>query len=511
MWFAYKRDDDAPGHIIRVSAKSIAEDERYLQTFICPECGAQTFFVKKFGNPGEKGYRPPHFKHQKKDLCETDVCELRIENRNEETYISQKIRTPLFLRPVKNGKFTLAAGFSSADKELLKKLWNEQYRKIQIQARNGVYGSTSLESLIANGDTGFIDLLKPIYKQNQAHLVAVTQSGKSSEAFKLNDSWAEFLDWFGNPACTGALFSCEPGSSGQKIMAGDFVQGGEEYLLMFKETGWKSGLLNRTLPEMEKVGYVSFPEGAQYSVFQIRLPRSGDLSNEDYNALANYLQENFSVLLCDCITEFEPVWPPAAQKSNAFLVEKMPSSKDAIVSVNGLDFEIPIYIHRNTETALECPRKTAGRLSIASIPLTASLQPVSCELSAMSGNKSFRIETLQSRLVPMFYVQQVGTEILWNAAENHVLELPENPDGFDLRSNCGFTLYGKSRDMHVAAGEKYHLVPQKDSYLVVTDPGQIFILHTKIQKNLKKRKNVRQTKYLEKYLGKYQKGELNHG
>lgn len=504
MWFAYKRDEETPGRIIRVSAQSISEEERFDHVFICPVCGECTFYVKRFGTPEEKGYRPPHFKHQKKDLCDTDVCDLRVETHDTDTYISQKVRTPLFLRASKDGKFTLSAGFSSANKELLQKLWNSNFRKIQIRTRNGICGSTSIKALIANGETGFIDLSEPVFKQSHAQLVAVTQDGKAQQAFKLNEAWEEFLDWFGNPACTGALFSCESGSAGQKVMAGDFVKGGEKYLLMLKETGWnRKSLLNRTLPQMQRVGYVSFAKGAAYSVFRVKLPQSNCTKKDDYNALAAYMQESFGVVLCDSTPDFEPVWPPAAKKANTFLVEKLSDNKEAIISIDGLAFEDTVYIHRTTDESVECSKGSAGLLPIAFIPLTSMLQPVSCDPAIESNRQSFRIGALRSLLVPIFYVQQVGTETLWNATENHPLLLPENPAGFELRSNCGFTLYGEDRDMHVSAGEKYYLLPKKDRYLVITDPGQIIVLHT-IKPRVKTRKTV-QNKYQKKYRGKYSK------
>lgn len=137
-----------------------------------------------------------------------------------------------------DGKFTLSAGFSSANKDLLRKLWDKSYRTIQIHSRKGLQGSASIESLLKNGEMGFIDLSEPIIKQSHAKLVAVTEEGTFSQASLLNKAWEETLDWFGNPACTGALFECGAGTSGQKVLAGDCVEAGKEYLLAIKDTGW---------------------------------------------------------------------------------------------------------------------------------------------------------------------------------------------------------------------------------------------------------------------------------
>ena len=510
MWFAHARDPMAPGRIIRVYAGSLSEEERYSSEFICPLCGEQTFYVQKVGDPKKKGFRPSHFKHQKRSLCDKDECELRIDGREPGTYISQRIRTPLFLRPGPDGKFTLSAGFSSANKDLLRKLWDKSYRTIQIHSRKGLQGSASIESLLKNGEMGFIDLSEPIIKQSHAKLVAVTEEGTFSQASLLNKAWEETLDWFGNPACTGALFECGAGTSGQKVLAGDCVEAGKEYLLAIKDTGWTGKtILERTLSSMERVGYLSFPKLSTYTVYKVRLPDSKSMEREDYDALTTYMQERIGVLLCDTKPGFEPLWPPAAKKSNAYLVGKTGESKYALVSVEGLAPEDTICIHRTTESSIECLRGTAGLLEIASIPLTIQLQPVSSGFELEDSPQSYRLTSLQSILVPVFYAQQVNSTKIWNARENCVLTLPENYDGYDLRSNCGFTLYGSGCDMHVTAGEKYRLIPSEKEYLVITDAGQLVILGTTPSNGIAANSpssckyGAKYEKYPRKYGGKY--------
>lgn len=506
MRFAHARDPAAPGKIVRVYANSLSEKERYTRKFICPLCGEETFYVQKFGEPEMKGYRPPHFKHQKRTLCDTDECDLRNDSVEPGTYISQRIRTPLFLRLGSNGRFTLSAGFNSANKELLRKLWDKDYRAIQIRSRKGIQGETSIEKLLHNGDMGFIDLSEPIVKQSDAKLVAAKENGSYQTASALSEVWEETLDWFGNPACTGAIFECGSGLSGQKVMTGDCVESEKDYLLAVKNTGWPGEtILHRALSKMDPVGCLPFCRAAAYTVYKVRLPDSRNISQEDYEALSSFLQERIGVLLCDTKPGFEPIWPPAAKKSNACFVGKMKENKMAIVSVSGLAPEDTIYIHRNTDSAVECDRTSAGLLQIASIPLITQLQPVSIGLDLENSPQSYKLTDLKSILIPAFYAQQTNSTKFWDAKGNCTMHLPATPFGYDLRSNCGFTLYEEGGDMHVLAGEKYHLDPTKALYLVVTDAGQIVVLHTISAKTPRKSTNSRknQGKYTGKYSGKY--------
>lgn len=474
MWFAHARDPSTPGQIVRVFARSLLEQKQGTGVFFCPVCGEQTFFVRQVGKPQEKGFRPAHFKHQKRALCGEEECDLRIDSYDPETYISQKIRTPLFLRLDKDGRFILSAGFHSADKDLLKRLWDQDFRKVRVRSQYNTHGSLDLEPLLTKGEIGFIDLNEPITKQSHARLIAVTDQGEEKPASLLDAAWEDTLDWFGNPMCTGALFECGAGMAGQKIMTGSFVEADREYLLAIKDTGWnRETILDRVLPVKKPVGILSFPKFPSYTVYKVQFPSSKSIRKAEYLALTNYLQDRIGVLLCDVRPGIHPLWPPAAKKGDAYFVERHRAHKDALACTEGLAPEDLVHIYRTTESSVVCERSTAGMLDIAALPLNSQLQPVSVE-GEISNASRYQLTDLHSILTPIFYAQQSGTTKIWTMGKNGALALPMCPAGYELRSNCGFTVC----DIHVTAGEKYHLFPSKKEYLVMTDAGQVIVLNT---------------------------------
>lgn len=519
---AYYRSPVAPGTLVSIAAEQLL-DKRLASfptvqeyAFLCPSCGEQVILVRPNKTPGEKYYRPAHFKHQRAYLCETDDCDLRVDLLGTTAeYLTQRIRSPLFLRPCGEGRFSLAAGFISANKELLKTLRRRDYERLSIRMGESVKGSILLSDLIQEESITYVDLPCPIKSHANYRLDIDSKTGSRSAA-TVNSEWAERLDWFGDEACSGAIFEYGTGNAGEKIRAGGAIVGGRPYLIAekmswdnsefvhYKETAF--GKISRV-----KLGHLQFkdPHVPAYTIYKVQFPVSTAVSPEQYLSLVKHLQERFAVMLCDEILETRPVWPPAARRSDAY-TSSPAFSKEAIVAVCGVDAGVSLYVHRDLVTPMPAPVFSHKEFQYTVLLLATKRAYLTAGWQLSSSVNSYRVFTQGVPPTPALAVIVDGTEVSLSASGDYPFRVSTN--AVLVATTRATICTGLDTCVSVKAGEKFVWACQKDPSCVVRlDSGAVFRIFRDAPLMVVPEETSETARYVRKY-DKYERiGGKYHG
>ena len=377
----YKRQS---GQIVSIDAESLKLDNgvslRYdRDSLFCPNCGERVFYAGGSETPelGRTTVRAAHFKHQKRQNCVVEDCDLRVDV-DSDCYISQKLRMPLFLRPCGNGKFVLSAGFSTANKDALRRLRAGRFRALSITCGKDKL-ELSIDDLLRADGIAYVNIPAPLTKMTSVKMAMLGQNATQSLS-ESNEEWSDLLDCFVNDR--GAVFQYSAGNAGEKLRAGSLITSGRPYLLLEKNTGadWVKTPITKLHEKYgflyESQGQLSFQNsGASYSVHKVVFPSAAEVTKQEYESLFDYLREKFGVLLTDELKEVRPLWPPAVRKGDAYGVQ----AKQVYLTGNCVEDGEILYLHKNYGKVEELSFHKLHDLHVVNLPLLTRRTPVSFE------------------------------------------------------------------------------------------------------------------------------------
>lgn len=486
MKTAYYRHISQPGKIHTINADTISfEERRLIQTgniqLFCPSCAERVIFHQASldRKPGQKGYRGAHFNHQMKQNCVIEDCDLRVDDTADRSvYISQRLRTPLFLRPGPHG-FTLAAGFSTANKDALHRLQTPRFKKLVIGNNTGTFAETTIDTLVNTNDDMVYVNLPDITKRDMGLTASISGQFGHTPISQVNPDWSDTMDWFTNRR--GAIFQYSAGNCGEKIPSGNYIVAGRPYLIVDKNTTSNNSFILGTLKRLakkygflcERKGNLAFSPTNHYDVHKIVLPHSSQLSPADYEDLFEYIRTNFAVILCNEVPETRPLWPPASRKSDAYAIQPT-SSNTALIVASGVDTNANIQVHKDYVTTKLEPLTNCHDLTIGIVAMRTKRTILSID-KPFSGNvSSYRSETFKTPPTHGIYIDH---EILLDKPETQDLPLPPNKK-LTLSGSCPFTVYHNDVKIHVPTGAVQTItVKRNDKILLLTDTNLVFQLN----------------------------------
>ena len=272
---AYYRSRKDPGKLSAVDAGDAEDIVRQIRLagglaqFICPSCGMPAIYVGPQNGNRARGSVSAYFRHIDQKKCEIPDCDLRVDlGMNYSAPLSQKLRLPLFLRPAAGGGFCLSAGFRTANKEALRLLRSQGYRRAVLKNSAKTLAKADLEEMEQTDSIYFVDLTEPVSAKEQ---YAVTLEGNDMTApGSANPDWNNMLDGFGH-ASVGALFEYGAGGAGEKVPFGGFASADRPYLLAVKDSGsssiksfWQDCAETQLIPCKLAGGRLSAGFGAAY-------------------------------------------------------------------------------------------------------------------------------------------------------------------------------------------------------------------------------------------------------
>lgn len=488
---AYYRNND--GQIILLDAKTI-ETESHGKVrlnvgegkLFCPLCSEQVFFSNgsDVTRAGMKGYKGPHFKHQKKSKCAIDDCDNRVKEQvRDSPYISQRLRVPLFLRPDGAGGFTLSIGFSTVNKEALRKLQQRCFKKIIVRQGTDTVTEVPIEDFLEEQNMLYIDVQQMVNKSRP--LEAIIQNTYDSVGKLLlskgNVEWADTIDYF----LDGGIFQYSAGNSGEKLQAGSLIAANRPYLIVEKDV--KSEFISdNTLEKIskkygflyQKKGYLRFSKDkSSYMVSKVVFPSTSDLLASEYEELFNWVRERFGVFLYDIAKESTPLWPPAMRKTDAYGVQ----SQFVFLSGSGVNEKENLTVYKDFERTETIPPRVINSLPVWNIPLFTRRTPVtigdivgfSATTTAMYRNESYKEPPIHGIRL-MF----TGTEIL--LIEAGIYLIPKNTSTIALSASCSFTIYEKGENPQQcdAGAIVYRRINSMHSLFLYTCEGILFDIST---------------------------------
>ena len=494
MKSAYYRAPGTPGKISVIHIDDVIVDGQktkvsYDGRLFCPVCGETV--TPSNGTEmtfrGRRGYRGPHFRHKPKDLCAIEDCENRVDRQgNDGRYISQRLRLPLFLRPNDHGEFVLSAGFSTANKEALRRLKNQGFTKVVGTVGKSMTIQVSIDDLLEEMDNGILysDLEEPVLKSAN---IALNIKGKNVLSIPLsegNADWSDSIDSFTDQY--GAVFQYSAGNAGEKIQAGSSILSGRPYLIVEKDTAAKSMFIQSYMEKeskkygflYERKGYLNFPKkGCRYAVRKVVFPSSREMKSEDYQTLQDNLRTKFGVFLCDTISETRPLWPPATRKGDAYGIQPYKSSSVMLIG-DGVDVNTTMYQHKDYDTVEDIGFEPCNGTMIASVPLLARRTPVSFEEIYSGSVASYRRETFKESKHEVIIVGAENEEpILMNHNGHYELA---NSGNIVLTAPCHYTVYKNGEATECEPGGPVRMtVRTGEHFAVQTNAGLTFDITVK--------------------------------
>jgi len=418
---AYFRHPNHPGQVTLMTAAQVkkAHMDKIKQTYICPSCGMPAIYVGSHLTPGNKYYRAPHFRHPDQDDCNVSVCDMRAAiSPGSSTRLSQKLRTPLFLRPDGNGSFSLSIGFRTENKAILHRLREEGYTTLSVQTNTQELWRVSLEEMEESGEMFFIEIPSAIAaKQNISAFVNGPRKPKSSiEHYGLSSA----IDGFSEHA-NGAIFEYSAGGAGEKVQSGGFITSERPYLLVVKNSGsvyirpfWEQPRFKSYI-QAEYLGKLSLPSSVNtYSVYKVIFPQKrGSISSRTYCDIAEKLQSLCAATLCDSIPEVRPLWPPASRKADAYAVQRMGLTHETVI-VDSSDGNTSVQIHKAENDVRDLAVIRQPKACLTTIPLRTTRTSVSCNGGIVSSVSSYRLEEVKEPFAPWLKITGLGSGTITN-------------------------------------------------------------------------------------------------
>ena len=490
---AYYRTPGTPSRIMVVRIEDVIGNRRagisYEGKLFCPACGEQLHYSNggESMRNGKRFYRGPYFKHQAKGLCTIDECENRVDRQiNDGRYISQKLKLPLFLRPNKSGAFVLSAGFSTANKEALRKLKNRGFSKVVGTLGTSVPITISLDDLLdeKNSDILFLDLDAPVLKGMNVKFDVEGAFIPPISLSEGNEDWSDNLDSFTDQS--GAVFQYSAGNAGEKVSTGSSILAGRPYLIAQKDTARGSIFIKPYLQNMaekygflyEKKGYLNFQkQQCYYTIHKVVFPESQKMANQDYQDLLEKLREQFGVFLCDTVSETRPLWPPATRKADAYGVQVYQDPSVMLIG-EGVTEKTVLYQHRDYETTDEVRFSQCNGVMVAKIPLLTRRTPVSFGETFSGSVVSYRRDTLkESEHEVLLLLSGEETPIRMHQSGHYDLE---RGGDIQLTAPCPYAVYRSGTATEYEPGEPVSMTVRTGEHFVIqTCAGLIFDISVK--------------------------------
>lgn len=491
MLVAKYRSAKHPGKSAIVSAQLVSEHSPGAGEFRCPSCNELVYPVSPIKLVTEKNYRAPYFRHQKAILCNVQDCDQRVDSPSTAIPVTQRLRTPLFLRPSGKGDFILAAGFSSADKDMLRRLSNTA-NGISIKVPNAEMPLTaSLDDMLESGELTFIELPSPVAKRSNWEVSLTTNYGTTISP-KGTDAkeWADRLDWFGD-ASKGAVFEYTAGNAGEKIRFGGSVRGGRAYLVAEKQidrfpTYMQTSAQDGVIRSYKKLGTLRFRKDHRttYTVAKVVFPNSTDKKDETfkkaYADLVDKLDNNFGVSLSDTVQETAPLWPPAARMSDAYILTRVSEGNRVHALVSGLRPEDKVYLRSNTKETTEASelQRIPGAdeddedLAVVTFPVSYARSYATVNDYLPNTLDSFRFGVLRNRLSPQLILTGPnGEQAVFNSSITHTVEWLGSVSITSISTGC--TLYQEQNSVQIPAGKGFKLDKPNDEFFVRLNSGVV--------------------------------------
>lgn len=281
--------------------------------FICPECGEQVSFVEK--------EKTKYFKHHK----ETEIskeCDKRIKG-NKNLTVYEKMGLPLYLRQNCNGDFYFSILFKRIPKKVfLSCKEKDSYIEIYDKCNSDEYERFYLNrGNFIEDESNFITISK--LPKNSSRLYIKYSDTLTENIFRRY--WSNYINC--PLSFNGSLFSIEE-NKGKIIRPWENVSTYTEYYWV------KKSKKNTPYEEikMERIGEV-FLKGINYNVFKCSFNVSIDNRNR-YKKIANYLEENLSVVLLEKKSTINPIWPPCVKNNYGYEVGKVTKVYNRVLSFN---------------------------------------------------------------------------------------------------------------------------------------------------------------------------------
>lgn len=492
MLIAKYRSARNPGKSAYVTAKVACEHGPGPGEFRCPSCNEAVYPVNPVKLADEKYYRGPHFRHQKAALCNVQDCDQRVDASSAAMPVTQRLRTPLFIRPTGKGEFVLAAGFSSADKAMLHRLSGSAISGVTVKVPNAEKPlSVTIEDMLDSGELTFIELPSPVARRSnwEVSLETTYEQTKSAKDMSVNE-WSDRLDWFGD-AASGAVFEYAAGNSGEKIRFGGCVKGGRAYLVAEKQVERFKTPMQRfaergILRSYQKLGTLRFKSDHRttYTVGKVVFPNSTDHVDGAFEAgyieLANTLDERFGVSLSDTVQETAPLWPPAARMSDSYIIAKMSEGNQVHALVSGLEPSDKVYLHgaaREPIQAAEVQRLAdesgkPGDSAIVTFPVVYSRSYATVNEYLPNTLDSFRFGVLKNWLAPQLILTGPnGEEVPFNSTITHTISWRSDVSIKSVSTGC--TVYRNGKPIELQAGESLPLHDPQEEFFVRLHTGVV--------------------------------------
>lgn len=492
MLIAKYRSARNPGKSAYVTAKVACEHGPGPGEFRCPSCNEVVFPVNPVKLSDEKYYRGPHFRHKKAALCNVQDCDQRVDASSTALSVTQRLRTPLFIRQAGKGEFILAAGFSSADKAMLHRLSGSAIKGITVKVPNAAKPlSITIEDMLDNGELTFIELPSPVARRSnwEVSLETTYEQTKSTKDMSVNE-WSDRLDWFGD-AANGAVFEYAAGNSGEKIRFGGCVKGGRAYLVAEKKVEQFKTPMQRfvergILRSYQKLGTLQFRSGDRtvYTVAKVVFPNSNDHTGGDFEAgyidLASMLDDRFGVSLSDTVQETCPLWPPAARMSDSYIIARMSEGNQVHALVSGLEPSDKVYLHgaaREPVQAAEVQRLPNENgescdSAIITFPVVYSRSYATVNEYLPNTLDSFRFGVLKNWLAPQLILTGPnGEEVPFNSSITHTIEWGNGVSIKSVSTDC--TVYRNGKATELQAGKSLQLHDPQEEFFARLHTGVI--------------------------------------
>ena len=517
---AYYRSRKDPGKLSAVDAGDAEDLVRQIRLagglaqFICPSCGMPAIYVGPQNGNRARGSVSAYFRHIDQKRCEIPDCDLRVDlGMSCSAPLSQKLRLPLFLRPAAGGGFCLSAGFRTANKEALRLLRSQGYRRAVLKNSAKTLAKADLEEMERTDSIYFVDLTEPVSAKEQ---YAVTLEGNDMTApGSANPDWNNMLDGFGH-ASVGALFEYGAGGAGEKVPFGGFASADRPYLLAVKDSGsssiksfWQDCAETQLIP-CKMSGGLSFPGNhtANYRVYQVTFPNSKAVSEVLYMKIAEKLRDQCSVTLCDSVPELLPVWPPASRKSDSFAVQDT-GTRTMFAAVNEAGMGSRVFVHAAEDTVREIPVTEYRGTPMVEIPLTVRRMPVSFSGTLHAGVARYRLEKLETPAKHEILIMLDDETSILDPGSYHIPS--PLPQTIRLRGNASFTiLRSRQAPMTCEPGKEYQIRPAAgETIAAITDLGMTYLLDIEGRESTYCRRQ--RVDLYDKYQNKTLKGRLTYG
>ncbi len=409
----YAIDRYQAGHEKEVRADEFFDMSGISSRLYCPECGEKVYYRKR------GGAHPAHFYHDKKTRSSPE-CDKRVDGHSTLS-LYERVGLPLFL--TRNGAiFHLNIGFPAiGSKALERAALSKSYLNISCSHSNRTIYVDSV-NFFENSLT-----MVPIDFVSSDNNYSIKFISTSSE---LPKEWSDYADGF----CSGgAVFTYEE-TGGKKIRRGDSVSPGHKYYVVAPKAF-------SPLYQSIKVKYVGklSVKGSSYCVYIMTIEVSLQDTRE-YNAVSDYLKNQFGIWLISTAPEIIPLWPPIVSQDVLIPISNSSKLYCAVSSGN----ECPnVYSYSECAVSnIPISEDEHGSKTII-IPSDMSSVTLSVDRKYVGREISIVRKEIDKPTFSVIYSLEKSLEYPISFDSFTVKDLSEN---LTVKSNARFELYLGSRD-----------------------------------------------------------------